>query len=81
MLTVYVIVTVPASLPNTWPEVLTLAIVGALLFHTPPLMSLTRFIVAFTHTAFGPLIVAAEGSGFTIISADALAVPQPVVIV
>ena len=53
----------------------------ALVLHTPPGISLARLIVPFTHTAFGPVTVPAEGSGFTVISADVLAVPQTVVTV
>jgi hypothetical protein len=76
-------VAVPDVRPFTWPDEAfrTLATAGELLAHVPPVTSLLNVMIPLTHTAFGPLIVPAEGSGLTVISADALAVPQVVLTV
>jgi hypothetical protein len=68
-------------LPVITPEELTVAIADELVVHDPPLMPLLKLMVEFTHTADGPLMVPALGSGLTVISADAVAIPQLVVTV
>ena len=75
------IVAVPALIPETFPEELTDAMEGELLLHEPPGISLLKLIKLPTHTVVGPVIVPADGDGFTVIPADVLAVPQPVVTV
>ena len=53
----YSIFTVPAATPVTTPVVLsTLAIVGSLLFHLPPVVASVTVIVLPVHTAVGPPI-------------------------
>jgi len=72
-------VAIPVAIPDTCPEELTVAIVGELLPHVPPLILLLKLIGKPTQTAEAPEIVPALASGFTITFADAEAVPQPVV--
>lgn len=71
-------VTTPGATPVTLPEEITVAIAVELLAHVPPLILLLKLMKEPTQTAEGPLIVPAEGSGLTVIFADADAVPQPV---
>lgn len=67
LVTVYVIVAVPADTPLTTPvALLMLAIVGELLLHVPPLVVLVSVVVAPTHAVVVPLIVPANGSGSTV---------------
>src|ERR1043165_1268474 len=63
---VYTIFRLPAATPVTTPDTdPTVANDVLLLLHVPPVEVLARVIVAFTHTADGP--VTAAGCGFTVI--------------
>ena len=73
-------VAIPGAMPVTLPA-LTVAIAGAVLLHVPPAILLLRLMEEPAHTAEGPLMVPALASGFTVIFADAVAVPQGVVTV
>lgn len=65
VLNVYVIVAVPAAIPDTTPEVeLTLAVPEALLVHVPPVGDEDNVVVDPTHTVAVPDIV--PGSAFTV---------------
>jgi hypothetical protein len=63
---VYVIVAAPADTPVTTPVVKpTLAVLGLLLLHVPPVEVLLREIVEPAHTFVGPVMP--DGSAFTVI--------------
>jgi hypothetical protein len=76
---VYVIMVVPAFTPVMLPLTSSAsAILSSLLLHVPP-PTFDKVAVAFTHTLEDPEI--AEGSGFTLITAVAVATPQLLLIV
>lgn len=79
--TVYVIVVFPAVMPVTNPEFISIvAIPGALLVHVPPLFPPeTKLMDDPIHTDEAPLIVPAFRTGFTVIGAEALAIPHAVI--
>jgi hypothetical protein len=62
---VYVIVSVPAELPVTTPEPLTVANAGLLLLHEPPVVASVNVVVKPAHTLVTPVIAA--GAAFTVI--------------
>ena len=63
--TVYIISTEPADTPLTKPFELTLAILGSLLDHTPPVVADVYVVDAPTQTDVAPVIAATVGSAFT----------------
>lgn len=69
----------PGDTPVTLPEEVTVAIDAELLVHDPPVTLLLKLTKEPTQTAEGPVTVPASGSGLTVIFADVLAVPHPVV--
>ena len=74
-------VDVPAATPVTIPVAPTVAIPGDTELHMPPVAASVRFVVAVGQTMSVPVMVPATGNGFTVTTAVAAAVPQPVVIV
>jgi hypothetical protein len=81
LLTVYVIVAVPAATPVTIPVPLpTLATPVLPLVQVPPLEKVApdavRVTVAVGHTVDVPLMVPAVGNGLIVTAAVAVAVPQ-----
>ena len=75
-------VATPAVTPLTLPNVFTVAMGGVLLPQVPPgTPVLIRLMDEPAQTEAGPLMVPPSGIGFTVMGADALAVPQPVVTV
>lgn len=76
LVTVYMIFTEPAVAPPTLPTASTVALVVLLLLHTPPGAALLSDIVDASHTAVGPVIVPANGSGLTVTAWVAVSVPQ-----
>ncbi len=81
LVTVYVITVVPADTPVTTPVAPTVATPALLLLHVPPVVALARVVVPFEHIVVPPVIAATVGSGFTVITLVAVAVPQPLVMV
>jgi hypothetical protein len=75
LVTVYVIVAVPAATPVTTPPVPMLATDVLLLLHTPDGVGSVRVVVPPTHTLDAPLIPATTGSAFTV---TVVVVVQPV---
>ena len=76
------IVTFPGATPETRPDASTVATPVLLLDHAPPLLPLElKFILDPTHMDDGPLMAPAFRTGFTVTEADAVAVPQDVVMV
>jgi hypothetical protein len=71
----------PAVTPVTVPVVLTVAVVLALLLHTPPDAVSVRVMALPSQTERKPAIVPATGCGFTVTVRVARAVPQPLVTV
>ena len=71
----------PGATPDTTPDVgSTVATAVLLLVHEPPLLPLeVKLILAPTQTDEPPLIVPAFNTGFTVMDAEAVAVPQGVV--
>jgi hypothetical protein len=72
--TVYDIVTVPAAIPLTSPELFTVATSEFDEDHVPPAVVLLNVIVAPAFTEAAPVMVPAEGNGLTltILKDDAL---------
>jgi len=70
------IIAVPEAMPVTVPVVLTVALAGALLLHTPPLTELERRVVLPVHTVEAPLMVPASTGAATVTVVVAVAVPQ-----
>jgi hypothetical protein len=69
-------VVVPEITPVTLPVLLTDAIPGALLPHTPPPVALVNKAAEPAHISETPTIVSTIGSGFTVTALVATAVPQ-----
>ena len=64
---------VPAAIPLTVPELLTVAMVALLLLHTPPVVVLDKVVVDPTQTLFEPVMAATDGNPFivtTVVTAD-----------
>lgn len=57
---------VPAAMPDTMPDALTLAIPVLLLAHVPPDMEPLNDVVAPAHTLVAPEMELLDGSGFTV---------------
>ena len=72
---------VPAAIPDTTPEASTLAMLLAEELHAPPLFALFKAVIAPAHTTAVPFMVPAVGSGFTITTCVAFAIPQLLVTV
>ena len=66
----------PAKVAVTTPSLLIVANDGAPLIHEPPVPVVLSVIVVPVHIAEEPLMVPATGSGLTVISLVAVAVPQ-----
>jgi hypothetical protein len=66
LVTVYVIVTVPAATPVTSPVLLTAATAASLLVHTPPGVVLLKAVTAPTHTAISPVMGFTTGVALTV---------------
>ena len=81
--TVYFMVAMPEAMPETRPVTAsTVATDVLLLDHVPPLFPLAvKLKDEPTHTNDPPLMVPAFNTGFTVIDAEAVAVPQGVVTV
>jgi hypothetical protein len=62
-----VILTVPGLIPDTTPELFTVAIVVLLLLQVPPLGVLPNVVVAETHTVRVPVIDVTAGIALTVI--------------
>lgn len=73
---VYLIVSIPALTPVTIPPLVTVAIDGNTLLHTPPLGVSTSVIIDPIQTESGPNIGPTRGNGFTVTTLVATAVPQ-----
>ena len=63
-------------MPVTTPVPLMLAKPPLTLLHVPPPAASVRFVVPVGHTDSIPVIVPANGNGFTVTTAVAAAVPQ-----
>ena len=76
-------VALPAVIPVTNPELIsTVAMAGALLVQVPPLFPLeVTAKLPPIHTVAEPLMVPAFSTGFTVIGADASAIPHELKIV
>jgi len=84
LVTLYVIIVVPADIPVTSPvAALTVALVVLELFQVPPMSPpiLVKKIEEPVHTDVGPSMIPAFGTGLTVTVKDATFVPQPVVTV
>lgn len=81
LVTTYDMVVVPSDTPATSPDVLIVAIPVALLLQVPPEMPSLSKLVEVGHTISVPVIAPAFGSGFTVITCVAAAVPQLLVTV
>ena len=73
------ITALPVAIPATTPEVLTGAIVGALLLHVPPDAELVSVVTELWQTLLAPDIVPTLGSGDIVMKVLATPVPQEVV--
>ena len=73
---VYVIVAVPAAIPVTTPDVLTVATEASLVVHVPPPTVSANVVVPPTHAVVVPVMVPALGEAFTVMLAVALRLPQ-----
>jgi hypothetical protein len=72
---------VPAATPLTTPVLPTVAMPVALLLHVPPVVALLSVVVLPAVTVAVPVIVPADGKGFTVTVVVALAVhPDPGVV-
>ena len=76
LVTVYLIITVPESIPLTLPVASTVAIKGFEDDHTPFNVLLDNFIVEATQTSLGPSITSTTGKGSTVMLILAVPVPQ-----
>ena len=72
-------VAVPVATPVTTPTELTVALAGAPLLNTPPLIERATVPVAPGHTEVVPERVPASGNPVTVTTFVALAFPQPLV--
>jgi hypothetical protein len=82
LVTVYVIVTVPADMPVTLPVLSTVAIAVLLLAHTPDGVVLDKVVAAPTQIEFAPVMTSTTGTAFTVIVVACEAVqPSPFVTV
>ena len=70
---------VPATRPDTMPLLLTVATVGMLELHVPPVVTSLKAIEKVEQTGALPVIEA--GRGFTVITTVAAALPQLFVVV
>ena len=59
-------IVVPADIPLTTPDILTLAIPVLLLLHTPPLAASLNVVVDPAHTVAVPLMIPATGGRLTV---------------
>lgn len=71
----------PVATPVTVPVEFTVAIPGLALVHVPPPVELESVVVAPGHTVAVPVIVPADGSGFTVNERVVSLAPQPLVTV
>ena len=71
------ITALPAVRPVTWPAEVTAAMPLLLLVHDPPAAVSVKVAGTPTQSAEVPVIVPAFGNGLMIISAVAIATPQP----
>ena len=78
--TLYPIVAVPAVRPVTTPDVLIVAVVGALLLHVPPGVASASVVVLPAHSLAVPVIAATAGPASVVKVVDAEAV-QPAILV
>ena len=69
-------VAVPAVTPVTIPDMPIVATAVLLLLHVPPVVVLLNVVVAVAQTIAVPVMVPATGSGLTVTSIVAVAVPQ-----
>lgn len=69
-------IVVPAATPVTTPVEPTVAILVAVLLHTPPVAASVKVILVAGHTVDAPDIEPALGLGFTVTTAVAANVPQ-----
>ena len=69
-------VDVPGAAPNTWPEPSTVAMEVVLLLQLPPVAPSVKEVDEPAQTVAAPLIVPADGSGLTVTTCVAAAVPQ-----
>ena len=74
-------VAVPAATPVTMPVLPTVATVVAVLLHAPPVVASLNPVVDPAQTIAVSVIVPADGSGLTVTTLIAAAVPQPLVTV
>ena len=74
-------VVVPAETPVTIPEIFTVATLGAVLLHIPPVAGSVNVVLVVGQIVNVPDIEPATGLGFTVITAVAATVPQVLVIV
>lgn len=83
LVTVYLMVAVPAESPVTTPDALTLAMAGVVVLHTPPGVASDNVVVPLTQATIVPVIGATVGVGFIVktdgVRAEVLAVPFGVV--
>ena len=78
--TVYLIVAVPADTPVTSPLLFTVAILVALLLHTPPGVASANWVVPCEHTDWLPVIAATTGALPTVTVLVTWVDPQPVTV-
>jgi len=77
LVTLYVIVTVPALTPVRSPELASMvAIEASLLLHVPPVVALDKVMVLLLHKLVAPVIALTVGVGLTLILTEATSVPQ-----
>jgi hypothetical protein len=76
LVTVYDMSTEPAAMPLTTPAADIVATEGSELSQVPPLVVLLSVMLLPVQTTDGPLMVPAAGSGLTVTSIVAFAVPQ-----
>ena len=67
---------VPAVTPVTTPLASTVAVAGALVLQTPPLVASAIFITAPAHALVPPVIIPTLGAALTLITLVATALPQ-----
>ena len=79
LVTVYLISAEPADTPFTNPLEFTLAMPGALLVHTPPVVDDAYVVDAPTQTDVAPVIAATDGAAFTVITLI-LTLEQPLLV-
>ena len=80
LLTIYLIVVIPAARAVTTPALSIVAAAVLLLLQEPPLVVLDKVVVLFTQTADEPLIPLNTGKAFTVIDVE-LALEQPVALI